>query len=69
MKMCAVCGSRRIQRRVVPAEIEGGRTVDVEADVCPDCGEEYYDLHAMQAIDSAREGRARDRRSKPLGGA
>jgi Zn-finger nucleic acid-binding protein len=37
--------------------LRNGRTVsDVEAEVCPRCGERYYDLEAMRKIERARAG-------------
>jgi hypothetical protein len=32
--------------------------IAIKADVCPDCGEQYYDLEAMRKLDAAERRRS-----------
>lgn len=45
-----MCGSKRVARKTVEVKTKRRKPVFVEADVCPDCGEQYYDLEAMRVI-------------------
>jgi YgiT-type zinc finger domain-containing protein len=49
-----MCGSKRVTRQSVEAELRNGKSVIVEADVCQNCGEQYFDLDAAAEIDRAR---------------
>ena len=70
IKTCPSCGSRRIRpvRRDVTIDAGGVRfvTPQVEFDDCPNCGEQIFDLTAMEKIDSYRPSgaRAKARRRK-----
>jgi YgiT-type zinc finger domain-containing protein len=56
MKRCAMCGSRRITRKAVSVRLKSGHTVrGVPADVCAACGEQFFDIRAMDKIEAARE--------------
>lgn len=55
LKVCAACGSTRVQRKRVSVRLRDGRSLTgVEADVCAACGERYYDLEAMQKLEAQR---------------
>ncbi len=59
-----MCGSRRIRRKVITVEYSDGvRVPDVTAEVCPACGEIYFDVPAMEKLEDfdAKPGRARSR--------
>lgn len=52
---CVMCGSRRVEHKHVSVRLRSGRIVsEIEADVCLACGERYYDLAAMQKLESTR---------------
>jgi YgiT-type zinc finger domain-containing protein len=58
-----MCGSRKIQRRlVVETALRGNRSVAVMADVCPVCGERFFDMAAMEKLERAGRRGARRRR-------
>lgn len=47
-----VCGAQEMGRRRVTVRGRDGRTIGtVVADVCAACGERYYDLGAMRALE------------------
>ncbi|NOS99982.1 MAG: YgiT-type zinc finger protein [Phycisphaerales bacterium] len=46
-----MCGSRRVHREFVEAKSTSGPMVQVEADVCPNCGEWYFDPAAMRILE------------------
>jgi YgiT-type zinc finger domain-containing protein len=49
-----MCGSRSVRRQRVEVHLRSGKVVrDVEADVCPKCGERYYDLDAVRQVEKA----------------
>jgi len=55
MTICAICGSRRIARKKVTVRFrDGRRSTFVMADVCPDCGEQFYDMTAMEQLTRSR---------------
>jgi len=59
-----MCGSRSVRRQLVDVHLRSGKIVrDVEADVCPRCGERYYDLDAVQQIEKAWIKRSSRRRT------
>jgi hypothetical protein len=48
-----VCGERKMTRKLVTKQRRGGRgPIEVIADVCENCGEKYFDLDAVRAIES-----------------
>jgi len=49
-----MCGSRRISRRRVRVPLRGRAPVEVSAEVCADCGEQYFSLETMRELDRAR---------------
>jgi YgiT-type zinc finger domain-containing protein len=53
LRTCIACGLRRVERRVVDVELRSGKIAhDVEADVCANCGERYFDMDAMDKIEA-----------------
>jgi YgiT-type zinc finger domain-containing protein len=50
---CTTCGQRRVSRQQVNVALRNGRTVQVPAEVCAACGEQYFDLDAMRSIEAA----------------
>lgn len=52
---CPNCGSRRIERRALPFRARVGTRVvaipSLEREICPDCGEEFFDRDANIIID------------------
>ncbi|MEE9293843.1 MAG: YgiT-type zinc finger protein [Phycisphaerae bacterium] len=47
------CGSKRVQRKRISVRLRNGSTATgVEADVCPKCGERYFDLKAMEKLEA-----------------
>ena len=49
------CGSHRVEHKRVSVRLRSGQVVsEIEADVCLACGERYYDLDAMQKLESTR---------------
>jgi YgiT-type zinc finger domain-containing protein len=67
---CPTCGSKRIRRVRRDVSIDVGNlhyvTPDVEFEKCPNCGEEIFDLDAMEKIQAYRPslGRTKVRRRK-----
>ena len=67
---CPTCGSKRIRRVRRDVNIDIGDlhfvTPDVEFENCPNCGEQIFDLAAMEKIQAYRptEGRPKVRRRK-----
>jgi YgiT-type zinc finger domain-containing protein len=58
-----MCGSRKIQRRLVVETAQRGEgSVAVMADVCPLCGERFFDMAAMEKLE--RAGRRTRRKSR-----
>jgi len=53
LPVCVMCGSKRIRRQAVAVPLGDGRSQTVEAEVCPRCGERYFDRAAMQALEAA----------------
>lgn len=54
---CVVCNGPVVDLQIVEEEIKSGNDIvlmNVEALVCPDCGERYYDRRAMRKIEEAR---------------
>ena len=54
---CIVCKSSDIQNRMVEEEIKSGTDivlVALEALVCMNCGERYYDRNTMRKIEDVR---------------
>ena len=61
---CLTCGSRKVVRRLVEELPQrGGKPTTVMVEVCLSCGERYYDLAAMQALERARRRPVRKRRT------
>jgi len=59
-----MCGSRKIERRVITVKYRDGVQVpNVAAEVCANCGETYFDLAAMERLE-ALDGRSRRRRPR-----
>jgi YgiT-type zinc finger domain-containing protein len=59
LTVCVVCGSKRVRRQRVSVRLRNGQTITgVEADVCPNCGERYYDLETMHRLEAAGHGAA-----------
>ena len=55
LRVCIACGLRRVERRVVDVKLRSGKFVrKVEADVCANCGEKYFDMDAMDKIEAVR---------------
>jgi hypothetical protein len=55
-----MCGSKRMEFKPVTVQLRNGiRVGPMEVEVCPKCGEQYYDYYAMQMIGEAR------RRTRP----
>jgi YgiT-type zinc finger domain-containing protein len=52
LRTCISCGSKKVSRRAVNVKLWVGKTVRVNADVCPVCGERYFDLDAMRALEA-----------------
>ncbi len=53
---CVYCGSRRFKRRAVDLPLyRDGKIVailrDIEADVCEQCGEPYFDEEAIERLE------------------
>lgn len=69
-RKCPTCGSRKIRRVRRDVTIDVGPihfvTPAVEFDECPACGEQLFDLAAMEKIESHRPagGRIRTRRRR-----
>lgn len=53
LQTCIMCGSKKVSRRAVNVKLKVGATVRVNADVCPNCGERYFDRKAMQRLEAA----------------
>jgi len=54
LRHCVMCGSNRVTRKHITVQLRDGREVrEIEADVCPACGEQYFDLEAMRKLDAA----------------
>ncbi|MBN1344955.1 MAG: YgiT-type zinc finger protein [Phycisphaerae bacterium] len=54
---CVSCGSRRVERKEVTVTLRAGRAATgINADVCLDCGERYFDMAAMEKLESTRRG-------------
>jgi YgiT-type zinc finger domain-containing protein len=53
LRTCIVCGASKIIRKKVTVERPAGRgSVEVTADVCTNCGERYFGLPAMRAMEA-----------------
>lgn len=63
LQTCIMCGSKQVGRRTVTVTRQSGTRVRVRADVCPDCGERYYDSEAMRRLEAADP---RDKRKRLL---
>ena len=67
MKTCPMCGAkeiRRVKRDIVttrPDYTFTATAIDIEE--CPACGERFFSLEAMEAIEAQRPQTARRRRS------
>jgi predicted RNA-binding Zn-ribbon protein involved in translation (DUF1610 family) len=66
ISMCPTCGSKRIRRRPVRVAISNGKKVRVEFAVCPDCGEQLFDMEAMRRLEAAdrRRGKRKMRHAR-----
>src|SRR5262245_36958149 len=53
IKVCSMCGSRRVKREPREFGLRGGRSAVVPADVCHSCGETFIDPHAALELDRA----------------
>lgn len=63
-----MCGSKRVSRKSVGVtSAKTGLTTTVLAEVCPDCGERYYDMEAMRVLLGSSETRRRVRRVRAAG--
>jgi YgiT-type zinc finger domain-containing protein len=54
---CVICKSSDIQKKMIEEEIKSGMDivlVAVEALVCMNCGERYYDRKTMRKIEDVR---------------
>jgi hypothetical protein len=60
-----MCGSRQIERCLVkePA-FSGARPTTISIEICHACGERYYDMAAMQALEKARRSNGRRSRNR-----
>jgi hypothetical protein len=59
-----MCGSRRIERcNIKEAAYSGARPTTISIEMCHACGERYYDMAAMQALEKARRSNGRKKRS------
>jgi YgiT-type zinc finger domain-containing protein len=55
MPHCIVCGSERIRRKSVTVVLQDGRRiVGVPAEVCLNCGEQYFDSAAADRVLASR---------------
>jgi hypothetical protein len=53
-----MCGARKMVRQQIAERIPGRKApIVVEVDVCENCGERYYDLDAMHALEAAARSR------------
>lgn len=51
---CVMCGAEGVQRRRISVKLLSGVTVrGIEAEVCPACGETYFDPVAMDRLEAA----------------
>jgi YgiT-type zinc finger domain-containing protein len=70
IKKCPICGSKKIRRVRRDLKIDVGdlhfTTPNLSFNECPNCGEQFFDLAAMQKIESHRPAagpKVRSRRS------
>jgi YgiT-type zinc finger domain-containing protein len=63
IKHCPMCGSHKVHRVRRDVKIDVGRlhyaVPSVSFDECPQCGEEFFDLAAMEKFESHRPGAIR----------
>ena len=57
---CIYCGGKRFKRRTVDFPVyQDGKIVgiirDIEADVCEQCGEAYFDEGALERVERERK--------------
>lgn len=50
MRICPLCGSRRVRRRIVSVKLDKGTVPGVQADCCGACGEMFFDPEALKVI-------------------
>jgi YgiT-type zinc finger domain-containing protein len=62
LRTCIMCGSKKVTRRAVSVKLKVGATVRVIADVCPTCGERYFDSEAMEKIEAVMYPKTNPRR-------
>ena len=62
LQTCIMCGSKKVSRRTVNVKLKVGATVRVNADVCPNCGERYFDREAMEKIETVMYPESKPRR-------
>jgi YgiT-type zinc finger domain-containing protein len=72
LSKCARCGSNELEDRSVEKLVRGGDdavVLRVRATVCLRCGERYFPLEAVQAIEQARDDLKEGKvgRFRPLG--
>lgn len=48
-----MCGSKQVKHRAIALKFRNGRVVAVDADVCLNCGKQYFDPEEVEAIDQA----------------
>lgn len=53
LRKCPVCGSRQIRRVNASKQWKGVTVRDVPVDQCDNCGEKFYDPHAIAMLSSA----------------
>lgn len=52
LRICFMCGARRVERKEVTVRRRSGRMITgVIADVCAACGQRYFDMEAMRKIE------------------
>lgn len=51
LRSCVVCGSKQITRKLVKVRRRGRPDFQVTAEVCANCGERFYDLAALAALE------------------
>jgi YgiT-type zinc finger domain-containing protein len=53
LRTCIICGASKIVRKKVAVERPASRgSIEVTADVCTNCGERYFGLPAMRAMEA-----------------
>lgn len=61
LRTCIACGLRRVERCKVDVNLRNEKVVrNVDADVCANCGERYFDAKAMDKIEAVRFPRLTD---------